>query len=377
MKVTLEAMGISVYGGCRSYALPLIRSMAGLFPAVGFEVWVDDSLPELGGIENVRQMVLPIRNRFLARLALQATLPVSALRRRPDLVHYVKGMTVLGVGGKQVVTIHDLYPLIEPAIFTKSDVLYWRHIQPAVLRRVDGIIADSRRTADDVVAAYRVKTEKIDVVHLGVDAGFRPRSTQEIAPTLARRQIGPRYVLHVGAVSAKKNLVSLVRAFAILKGNGYPGQLVLVGPDYQKLERVPLAQVAEQAGITDSVRIVGAVSDDDLKDIMAGAELFAFPSKYEGFGIAVVEAMACGVPIIAARAGAVVEVVGDAAPIIDDGADFADLAFQMGLLLADEVRRQKVASACLRRASLFTWERVAHGTMAVYEKRLGASSAAH
>jgi len=180
--------------------------------------------------------------------------------------------------------------------------------------------------------------------------------------------------LHVNAISPKKNLDSLIRAFAILRADGYSGQLVLVGPEYEKLTSVPLMRLADEAGVGGALIVTGPVPDTELKDLMSGAELFVFPSRYEGFGLVVVEAMASGVPVVAARAGAVAEVVGDAAPLIESGSKPEELARHMDILLSNEVRRREVVRACLLRSASFRWDIAARSTMAVYEKAIRAFS---
>ena len=269
-----------------------------------------------------------------------------------------------------MVTVYDLHPVVEPRIYPTYDALYWRYVQPMALRRVDHIIAISQHTAQDLIRRYRLDPKAIDIIYPGVDAGFKPRSAREVAGTLAHYGVGPRYVIHVGAVSLKKNLEALIRAFAISKADGYPGDLVMVGAVYEKLDAVPLVEIANQAGVAGSIRILGEVPDDHLRELVSGAELFVFPSMYEGFGLAVAEAMASGVPVVVARAGAVAEVVGDAAPVLEDGANHVELAQRMGEIIRDGSRRDAVARACLRRAALFSWEAAACSTMSVYEKTI-------
>lgn len=368
MKVSLDAHGISRYGGGRTYMLPLLTTMASLFQEVEFDVWVDTRQAALDGLGNVSQHVLAVRNRFLARLMLQLTMPILSRRRGNDIAHFMKNLTLRGVADRSVVTIYDLHPLIDPGIYPASDVLYWRHFQPAALRRVDRIIAISRRTAQDLVRLYGIRPDKIEVIYPGIAADFRPRSADEVRSTLALHGLGTRYVLHVGAISPKKNLEALIRAFAKVKTDGYKGQLVLVGPVYEKLANIPLIRLAAETGVDDSLVIAGEVPDAHVKDLMAGAELFVFPSMYEGFGLVVAEAMASGVPVVAARAGAVAEVVGDAAPIVENGGDPEELAARMMELLANGVRRADVARACLKRSVLFQLDVAARNTMAVYEE---------
>ncbi len=373
MRITLDAHGVGRLGGGRTYMLPLLRTMAALFPKAEFDVWLEARQSELDEHANVIQHVLPIRNRFLARLALQTVMPVMSRQRKSAIAHFMKNLTLQGMAGESVVTIFDLHPLINPDIYPGSDVLYWRYVQPLALRRVRRIIAISRRTAQDLVRLYRIEPGKIDVIYPGIDPGFRPREAYETESVRARHGAGSRYVLHVGAISPKKNLEALIRAFALLKTRGYPGKLVLVGPVYEKLARIPLMRLATAVDVADDLIIAGSVTDSDLKDLMAGAELFAFPSMYEGFGLVVAEAMASGVPVVAARAGAVGEVVGSAAPIVDNGANPEELAHHMYDLIFSGALRAEVARSCLERAADFRLDSAARNTMAVYEKSVRAS----
>ncbi|MEO7704713.1 MAG: glycosyltransferase family 1 protein [Thermoflexales bacterium] len=377
MRITLDAHGIARFGGGRTYALPLLRTMASLFPTAEFDVWLEAREPDLDGLPNVIQNVLPIANRFLARLALQAAMPVLSSRRRSNATHFMKNLTVLGTGGVGIVTIHDLHPVVDPVVYPASDVLYWRSVQPKALRQIDRIIAVSHHTKNDLVRLYKIDPDKIDVIYHGVDPGFRPRSEHEVAGTLIRYGLKAGYVLHVGAISPKKNIETLVRAFAALRADGYSGQLLLVGPVYEKLAGVPLERLRRETGLGDALIVAGRVSDADVKDLMAGAALFVFPSMYEGFGLAVAEAMASGVPVIAARAGAVAEVVKDAAPLVEDGRDAVELARQMGDLLANSDRRAAVARACLDRSAIFRWEVAARETISVYEKSIRENRLPH
>jgi glycosyltransferase involved in cell wall biosynthesis len=374
MRIAVDAHGINRFGGCRTYALPILGTMATEFPKARFDVWLDAHEKHLDGFENISQHLLPIGNRFLARLALQVVMPMLSRRQNTSVTHFMKNLTVMGMRGAGVVTIHDLHPLIDPGVYPISDVLYWRHVQPIALKRADRIIAVSQQTASDLARQYEIDPAKIDVVYHGVDAGFRPRTRQEVGATLARHGVNANYVLHVGAISPKKNLDSLIRAFAILRADGYSGQLVLVGPEYEKLTSVPLMRLADEAGVGGALIVTGPVPDTELKDLMSGAELFVFPSRYEGFGLVVIEAMASGVPVVAARAGAVAEVVGDAAPLIESGSKPEELARHMDILLSNEIRRREVVRACLLRSASFRWDIAARSTMAVYEKAIRASS---
>jgi glycosyltransferase involved in cell wall biosynthesis len=315
---------------------------------------------------NLRQRIIPVHNRFLARLALQAILPITTRQNKTDIVHFTKNLTTVGVSGKTIVTVYDLANLTRPNLFNAFDNWYWRKIQPIALRRADHLIVISAQTARDLVEYYHIPDSRMSIIHSSYHPRFKPCCEEVVSATRKQYRLADHYVLHVGALSAKKNLKILIEAFNRIRANGYTGQLVLVGPRYDKLKDEHLEELVVTLGLSDCVRFTGAVPEEDLPGIYCGADLFVFPSHYEGFGIAAVEAMACGVPVIASSTGALPEVVGDAALLLQDPHNSTELSGLMLRVLSDEALAATLVQKGFLRCVNFTQDRIAGQTLSAY-----------
>lgn len=265
-----------------------------------------------------------------------------------------------------VITIHDLTTHLFPQFHTRLNRLYLRWALPVMARRASAILADSYATQRDISTFLGVATEKISVVHLGVDLErFSPQSTANRQAALAHIGVNPPYVLAVGTLEPRKNLETLLQAYAILPSSA--PQLVLVGRDGWGDN--PLSKAVEQLGLRERVHLTGYVTDEFLPSLYSGAELFVYPSLYEGFGLPVLEAMACGVPVITSNVSSLPEVASDAALLVDpQRADQIAAAIQTVLESADQ--RHTLREAGLLRASTFSWQACARKTVAVYRRVL-------
>jgi glycosyltransferase involved in cell wall biosynthesis len=238
---------------------------------------------------------------------------------------------------------------------------------PRVVRHAAAIIADSSATRTDIIARLKVDPSRIHVIPLGVSAHFSARDTGE-----ARRRIGEAlsidapYILALGTLEPRKNLTTVLNAYARL-GSDAP-ILVLAGARGWKDS--PVFEQVKRAGLSARVVFSGFVSDGLLPDLYAGARAFVYPSLYEGFGLPVLEAMACGVPVITSKTSSLPEVAGDAALLIDP-TDVDELADAMQRVLSDASLSDELRKRGLRRASHFTWERTARETLDVYRIALG------
>lgn len=261
-----------------------------------------------------------------------------------------------------VITIHDLTTHLFPQYHTRLNRLYLRWALPIMARRADAIIADSYATQRDIVAQLGVSPGKITVVHLGVDgAVFAPQSSAAVDNTLAQLGVRPPYLLAVGTLEPRKNLATLLRAYATLPASAPP--LVLVGG--QGWGDNPLSAAIEDLGLHGRVHMTGYVHDACLPALYSGAEVFIYPSLYEGFGLPVLEAMSCGAPVITSNVSSLPEVAGDAAILVDPH-DVGKLAAAIQTLLAATGQRQKLRDAGLVRARAFSWMRCANDTVNVY-----------
>ena len=274
-----------------------------------------------------------------------------------------------------VITVHDLIrwldwraPGCEPLIHCPNlrDRLYLA-LDVAGIRRASAVIAVSHRTKRDLVTHLGLPPERVDVVHEGIDhERFRP---------VPRRLLEDPYVLFVGSEHPRKNLRTLLRAFALLRREPRWRRLRLVkvgaagGPEARFREST--LAVLRELRLQEAVVLAERVTHDDLVAWYSGAACLALPSRYEGFGLPVVEAMACGCPVVVSGAGSLPEVAGEAGVVVPNPDDAAGLAAALEALLAEDRRRERLRRAGLERARSFSWDTAARRTLEVY-RRLAA-----
>ncbi|MGD0649901.1 MAG: glycosyltransferase family 1 protein [Verrucomicrobiia bacterium] len=287
----------------------------------------------------------------------QARLPLALAMRRPFDVLHVPGHKLPALAPcKTVVTIHDLAFLKFPETFKPlhRQRLVW--FTRNAVRRADRIIAVSESTKRDLCELLGAPDERIDVVHHGVDHElFRP----DVAPAV---RTAP-YILSVGTLQPRKNYTMLIRAFKRLcERRREPVELLIAGQRGWLWE-----EIEAEADRTPRVHLLGYVSDDQLPALYAGAAVVAMPSLYEGFGLPLLEAMACEAPVVAANVSCFPEVVGNAAVMLDP-TDEESWAATLSELLDDPAQRESLRQNGMARAKEFTWERTASQTLVVYRK---------
>jgi len=368
--IAIDALGISQPGGGRSATLNVLKTLLRQGDSYRYLLLLDRPEPELAVGEHVHQAIVPLRQRILARSWAQLAWPFLFRRWRVDLVHYMRGVKGIALPGRSIVTVYDLTVLLYPEIYPLVDVLYWRFLQPRMLRKADRLVAISQETAKDLVRFYQLPRERIRVIYPAYDPRFRPLPRDEVAKVCLRYGLGQRFLLHVGSLSRKKNLLTLLRAYEHLVHRGYKGQLALVGRLYGKGYDAAFFDSLAQSPVRERVLLLGAVSDRDLVALYNGADAFVFPSLHEGFGIVALEAMACGTPVIASRVGALPEVVGDAGVLLPDPRDAEALAEAVERVLYDREVRQSLVSRGLERVKRFSTVKAAEETLALYSELL-------
>lgn len=259
---------------------------------------------------------------------------------------------------KQVVTIHDCAFHDQPEGFSRKFAAWYQWLVPKLARRSRRIITVSKFSKDRLAEYCRVPSEKIAVIPHGVDARFRPLPAEEVADT--RRQLGlPRhYALYVGNLAARKNLRRLLDAWAIVSPRRPEVSLVLAGTANHMFRDAALE------ALPSSVVLAGYVDDAHLPAFYSGAELFVLPSLYEGFGLPVLEAMACRTPVIASNTTSLPEVAGGAALLVDPYS-VESLADGLSRVLTDSQLREDLAQRGLEHARSFNWNRTAEETWRV------------
>ncbi len=261
-----------------------------------------------------------------------------------------------------VLTIHDLSYFRNPLWFRLDRALYY--IAAALWSRLWAahVIADSEATARDAQRFLRYPATRVHVVHLGVQAGYRPAGPNAIDAVRERYGLPERFFLYVGTLEPRKNLTRLVAAYERIAPEA-PQALVLAGRPGWKTER--LMRAIETSPVRDRILLPGFIDEADLPALYSAAEAFVYPSLCEGFGLPPLEAMACGTPVLASNASSLPEVVGEAGLLVNPK-DTDAIAAAMKRLAHDDALRQQLAEAGKEQAATFTWRRTAEATMTVY-----------
>lgn len=314
---------------------------------------------------------VPVSDEWLARLwhRLRLPIPVELIAGRLD-VFYSPDFTLPPTrpDAHTLLTVHDLSFMHHPDAFVPPLRRYLERVVPRSIGRADIVLADSSHTRSDLMELFDVPPGKIRVITPGVDSRFRPDSPadsrnpdSELQGLRERYGVGDEpYILSVGTLQPRKNYVRLIEAFSRMKATGEsndgtpsPMQLLIAGGRGWLYE-----EILDAADKHDGVRVLGFVDDEDLPALYREAELFAFPSLYEGFGLPVLEAMACGVPVICSNTSSLPEVAGNAA-LLFDPLDVEELSAAMARGLEDEALRQRMTERGLAQAARFTWQRSA------------------
>ena len=350
--------------GTENYSLQVIRGLAHAGPEHRYRLYLREPAPPglLPEGPNVEPVVLG-PHRLWTHLGL-----AREMRRRPPEVLLVPAHVVpLIHPAGTVVTVHDVGYRFFPRQHTLLSRLYLDASTRYSCRAAQRVVADSEATARDLAREYGIPPGKITVVYPGLDPTFG-RAGAPAQDAVRRRYLLPRpFVLYVGTIQPRKNLVRLVEAWARLPSSWASVDLVLAGQSGWLAAEV--YRRVRQLGLEGRVRFPGYVAQEDLPALFSAAECFVMPSLYEGFGLPVLEAMACGTPVVCSHASSLPEVAGDGAlTVAPDDADA--LAAAMRRVLVDGSLRDALRARGLAWAKRFTWEETARRTAEVYRSVL-------
>lgn len=291
--------------------------------------------------------------------------PLEVRRRGIGVLHSMGYVKPLVCRCPSVVTVYDLSFLICPEAFNRSNQLYLSLLTRHSARTANRVIAISMNTKADLVRLLGVPPERISVVYPGVEECFRPIEEGPLLEQFRRRrQLPERFILFFGTLEPRKGADKLLEAYAKLrKETDLPHSLILGGAKGWLYDRI-FARVRE-LGLEESVLFAGYVRQEEQPLWYNCADLFVYPSIYEGFGFPPLEAMACGTPVITSNASSLPEVVGDAAQLVEPG-DATSLYEAMASVLTDKSRRRQMRERGLARAGTFSWSEAARMTLDVY-----------
>jgi glycosyltransferase involved in cell wall biosynthesis len=355
--------------GLGRYAESLARAMAPLVPGrLALFYNRERGVEPLPGLEGLPSSTVALGYkpwRLLVWFGQLAHTGFNRLVPEAVLFHGTEHLLLPLRGVPTVLTVHDLIFRHLPKQHKPLNRWYLNLAMPLYCRRASHIIAISEQSRRDLVSAYGIGPEKITVIYEAADPRFRVQPPEAVAGVRARYQLPERYLLFVGTIEPRKNLTRLLAAFERLLAEGLTDALMIVGKrgwltsDFDAaLERSPAKQ---------AVHFPGFVPDEDLPAVYAGAQVLAMPSLYEGFGLPVLEAMACAAPVACSNSSSLPEIAGEAA-LFFDPAEVDSISDTLRRILRDAHLQAQLRAAGPRRAGQFSWDRAARETLAVYRR---------
>ena len=360
----------SMITGAGRYSINLVKNLAKLDSCNRYTLfWPSDVFDEHKIVaDNFVNVVCPAGNNRPWRIVWQQVImPLLLKREGVDVLFSPNDITVLLAPCKTVVTIQDVRRMIWASEFPALESWYYRVMVSLSAKKADAILTISRTSLQDITRVLGVPANMVKVTYVGLDESFHRRETtdaqMERAYLAHNYGIHHKYVLFVGQLRRIKNVTSLITAFSSLRG--FDGlQLVLAGAKADAYKAI-CASIST-LGLNGRTILTGWVDDHDLRILYRHAEVFVFPSLYEGFGIPVIEAMASGVPVITSDVSSLAEIAGGSALLVDPR-DVGQLADALQQVLGDGVLRQELVRAGLARASQFSWEEAARTTVETLE----------
>jgi glycosyltransferase involved in cell wall biosynthesis len=342
--------------------------------AAGSARYIESLRPELERLDGIE--LVPLRQdggpngRLLRGLRRElAYFPFELPRRTRklglDILHCTAAVAPVRSPVPTVITLHDVLGLEHPEWFTRALALHSKLVLAPAVRRAACVLVPSTYTRERVVERLQVEPERVRLVPLGIDERFSTGAP----PAGLRERLGLEgpFVLTVGTLQPRKNVEAALHAFERLVASGSEHRLAIVGGRGWRDE--PLAELIRSSPAAERIVMTGRVSDDDLIGLYQAADVFVFPSRYEGFGLPPLEAMACGTPVISSNRTSLPELIGDAGVLVDPD-DVDAIERELAELLASPERREQLVERGQRRAAEFTWRRCAELTANGYRTAL-------
>jgi len=367
LRVAIDARMIR-YTGIGRYIQNLVLNLASIDKTNSYSILVNEESEKLERNSNFEFRTTSYRIPVYS-LREQSLLPFDMANLKPDIIHY-PSFNVPVISTRPVVTtIHDLvYYLFPEACPNAVAHIYARFLIARAARLSRKIITVSEHSKTEITRHLNVNPDKVAVIYNGVSPLYRPVwEPEKLKKVMRKYGISGDYILYVGNHQERKNLKRLVSAYSAL-GSFEKVTLVMAGKVDSR--RRGLYEAVDRSGLSERVRFIGEVPEEDLPALYSGALLFVFPSLYEGFGLPPLEAMACATAVVTSNAASLPEVVGDAAVTVDPE-DTAAITRAMDGVIKNKDLRERLRARGLERTRMFCWETAARKTLKVYEEVYG------
>lgn len=310
----------------------------------------------------------PRSNKLFRFFWSQALLPLESKIRRIDLLHTLADISPFAFGGKKLLTVQDISFLILPQTIPRSQYFYSLRFLPYAARKADRIITPSQCTKQDLLERLSLPEEKIRVIHHAVDSLFRPLEKKTSLKKIKEKYgIERRFLFCLSSLVRRKNLERLIRAHHHLREQGKIDHILIISGRKGWGFFKEIFKVVDELKAKKEVIFTGYLTEEDRILFYNGADLFIYPTLYEGFGLPILEAMGCGTPVITSNTSALPEIAGDAALFIDPYR-VDDIASRIQQLLEDTGLYDELRNKGLERVKAFSWEKTARQTLEVYQE---------
>jgi glycosyltransferase involved in cell wall biosynthesis len=378
IKIAIDARAMShpQPGGFKTYTENLVKQFLVTKETFNYRFYLDRKIENHsvlsefnGSIKIVRApgtlVGVPIREQFF--------LPYRLITDHIDLVHFPCATAAMWTPCPFVITIHDTIELMsisnnntEASLKRKLMRLYNRYDLTIAMRRATAIITVSQNSKKDIVNSFHIRDENIFVTYEAPNEMFLPiEDKRQLDEYRQKNELEGKYILGIGSSDPRKNLSCLIQAYSQLSTDLLDHYQLVIVLTHQRLHET-MSSLVKELGLTQHVRFITAVSNMDLVNIYNGASLFVFPSLYEGFGLPLLEAMACGVPVVAANNSSIPEVVGGAGLLVESS-NSQEMAQKIARVLTDEALSSDLIQRGFARAAEFSWNKCALETIQVYK----------